>query len=109
MPGVLLSWYSPEKARSVPPRRQTWNCVSDSSSRQASRGFSSLSMGKILNRKNRRERFLTSRSDGPQGSGHGWHAIKKPNQYLCQGQAATYHSTPVCHPRYNLTLAKVLV
>jgi hypothetical protein len=81
-------------------------------------------MGTILNRKNRLVRLLTSRSDGPQGGGHGWHATKtpgaflraspegvkhmdvlstkKPDQYLCQGQAATYHSTPVCHPRYNL-------
>src|SRR3990167_304047 len=29
-------------------------------------------------------------------------STKKPDQYLCQGRTATYHSTPVCHRRYTL-------
>ena len=33
-----------------------------------------------LSRKNCREQFLTSRSDGPKGGCHGWQAIKSARQ-----------------------------
>src|SRR5690606_39332132 len=45
MPGTLVSLYLPVKGRSVAPSRQTWNCSSESCSRQASSGFSSFSIG----------------------------------------------------------------
>jgi len=34
--------------------------------------------------KNRLERFLTARSDGPQGGGHGWHATKTPGAFFAR-------------------------
>jgi hypothetical protein len=44
----------------------------------------------VLNIKNGREPFLTSRSDGPKGGRQGWQAIKKPHLGAASDSSAIY-------------------
>ncbi len=63
-----------------------------------------------LNPKNRRERFLTSRSDGPKGGRQGWQATKKNMErhgaslYFLFGQCVHARFPLACRQGTNCTI-----